>query len=286
MASVGQFNTLVVRRETASGYYLDGGLHGEILLPGKLAPKDLAWGSSIEVFVYPDSEDRLVATTEKPHATVGQFAALEVISVHPRIGAFLDWGLSKDLLLPFREQREERAEEGDTVVVYVVFDERSERVIATTRWQRYLRKSPPRYAPGAAVECMVSHRTPLGFVLIVEGEYLGMLYHSNLGTALEPGKMVTAYVQTVRGDGKIDLRLDPKPSAQVWDLSAQILAALEASGGHLPFDDFSTPESIRETFGTSKKTFKKVLSTLYRERRIQFPEEGGITWGEKGPPGI
>lgn len=278
MASIGHFNTLTVLRETGSGYYLDGGSLGEILLPGNVAPKDLAWGSQIEVFLYPDSEDRLVATTEKPRATVGQFACLEVLTVHPQIGAFLDWGLGKDLLLPFREQAE-RVEEGERVVVLVRFDERTQRIVATTKWKRFLRSTPPRFGTAQKVSAFITHRTPLGYHAIVEGEYSGLLYHSSLGVELELGETHELYVQAVRPDGKIDLSLDePGRStvARAGDLSAQILAALEANGGRLPFDDYSPPEDIRESFGASKKAFKRALSSLYQKRRITFPDDGGI----------
>lgn len=279
MASIGRYNTLQVLRETASGFYLDGGAEGEILLPGALAPTDLQWGREIRVFVYSDSEDRLVATTEKPKATAGEFAALEVLAVHPRIGAFLDWGLSKDLLLPFREQRE-RVVEGERVVVFVKLDERSGRVIATMKWNRHLSKAPPPYAPAQRVRFLISHRTPLGYHAIVEGKYSGLIYHSNLGTPLAAGQSIEGYVQSLRPDGKIDLSLDPGGPQQMRDLTSQIMEALEQNGGRLPFDDNSSPESIRDRFNTSKKAFKRALSSLYKQRRILFSERGGIERGE------
>ncbi len=275
MALIGRFNTLTVTRETASGYYLDGEDLGEILLPGSLAPKDLRWGSDIEVFVYLDSEDRLVATTEKPRAIVGQFAALKVLNVHPNIGAFLDWGLGKDLLLPFREQAQ-RVEAGERVVVYIMLDERSGRIVATSRLNRHLRRSPPPYAPADRVHFVITRATPLGFHAIVEGRYSGLLYHSNLGIQLDPGQEMNGYVQSVRTDGKIDLSLDPPGLHRVDDLTEQVIDALQRNGGRLAFDDNSSPESIRENFNTSKKAFKRALASLYRQRRIRFPEGGGI----------
>lgn len=276
MASIGTYNTLKVTRETGSGYYLDGENLGEILLPGSVAPKDLRWGSAIEVFLYPDSEDRLVATTEKPVATVGEFACLEVLTVHPQHGAFLGWGLGKDLLLPFREQGEQRLDAGDRVVVYIKLDERSQRIVATTKLNRYLSKSPPRYAPAQRVSFLITHRTPLGYHAIVEGSYSGLVYHSNLGIALEPGRVMEGYVQAVRQDGKIDLSLDPVGPGRFKDLADEVMDALAKNGGRLPFDDNSSPEAIRDAFASSKKAFKKALSTLYRQRRIRFPEGGGI----------
>lgn len=275
MAAIGRYNTLKVTRETGSGYYLDGQEFGEILLPGNVAPKDLRWGSEVTVFLYLDSEDRLVATTEKPHATVGEFACLEVLTVHPQIGAFLDWGLGKDLLLPFREQGE-RVAAGERVVVHIKVDERTKRIVATTKLGRHLYKSPPPYASGRPVRFLVTHRTPLGYHAIVEGRYSGLIYHSNLGTALDPGQAIDGYVRSVRPDGKIDLSLDPPGPTRVKDLADEVMDALEANNGQLPFDDSSSPESIRDTFNTSKKAFKKALGTLYKQRRIRFPEGGGI----------
>ncbi len=276
MVLIGKYNTLKAARETGSGYYLEAGDLGEVLLPGNLAPRDLQCGSSLEVFLYFDSEDRLVATTERPFATVDEFAALKVLTVHRRIGAFLDWGLGKDLLLPFREQREQRVKPGERVVVYIKVDERSDRIIATTRFNRYLDKEPPGYSREQRVRFLITRRTPLGYHAIVEGRYSGLVYHSGLGTALEAGRQIDGYVRAVRPDGRIDLSLDPAGGGRLKDIAGEVMEALEKRGGHLPFDDTSTPESIREAFNTSKKTFKKVLGTLYKQRRIRFRDGGGI----------
>lgn len=276
MASIGRYNTLTVLRESSSGYYLDAGDLGEVLLPGNRVPEDLAWGSQIRVFLYLDSEDRLVATTEHPLAVVGEFAALEVIEIHPRFGAFLDWGLSKDLLLPFREQVEGGVEIGERPVVYIKFDDVSGRIVATMKWNRFLREPRTPVSAGDQVSFLIATRTPLGFHAIVDGHYGGLLYHANLGTQLQIGDQIKGYIKSVRDDGKIDLSLDPPGPARVHDLSTMIMDALEESGGRLPFDDNSSPEAIRTHFNTSKKAFKKALSTLYKQRRIRFHEEGGI----------
>ncbi len=282
MASIGKYSTLTVLRETASGYFLDGGELGDILIPGNLAPKGLSPGETIEVFVYLDSEDRLVATTEKPRATVGQFAGLKVVSVHPTHGAFLDWGLSKDLLLPFREQGDHQVREGQRVVVYIKVDERSRRIIATTRFNRYLSKAPPPFPAGEAVRFLVTHRTPLGFSAIVENRYSGLIFHSDLAHPLQVGQAIDGYVRTLRFDGKIDLSLDPTGTDRVDNLGEQILTALDTAGGRLPFDDKSSSESIREAFNASKKSFKKAIGSLYKERKIRFSDQGGI---ERVPTG-
>ncbi len=276
MGLIGKYNTLKVVRETGSGYYLDAGDLGEVLLPGNRAPRDFQCGSMLEVFLYSDSEDRLVATTEKPFATVGEFAALKVLSVHRQIGAFLDWGLGKDLLLPFREQPEQRVKPGERVVVYLKVDDRSDRIIATTRFDRYLKKAPPGYSPEQQVCFLITRRTPLGYHAIVEGRYSGLVYHSGLGTALKEGQQIDGYVQSVRADGRIDLSLDPAGSGSLKDIAGKVMEALDKGGGHLSFDDTSTPESIREAFNTSKKTFKKALGILYKQRRIRFRDGGGI----------
>jgi predicted RNA-binding protein (virulence factor B family) len=275
MVAIGKFNTLSVLRETASGYYLDGGEHGEILLPGNRGPENLPWGSEIRVFLYLDSEDRLIATTETPRATVGEFCGLEVLTVHPQIGAFLDWGLGKDLLLPFREQGSQRVEAGERVVVYIKFDERSQRIVATMKWNRFLKPAPADLKSGEELPFLIAGRTPLGFQAIVDGRYSGLLYHANLGIELAIGESMRGYLRAVRPDGKIDLSLDPPGPLRVTDLASQILEALEVNGGHIEFDDRSSPDAIRARFRTSKKAFKKALGTLYKERKISFPEQGG-----------
>lgn len=276
MVALGKYNILTVLRETRSGFFLDGEELGEILLPGKLAPEGTREGDDVEVFLYNDSEDRLVATTERPFAVAGQFAAMTVVAVHQQIGAFLDWGLGKDLLLPFREQGDGRVEEGDRVVVYVKVDHLSGRIIATTKWQRFLSEGRPRYVESQPVRFLITHRTPLGYSAIVEERYSGLIYHSNLGTALNVGEVINGYVRTVRPDGKIDLSLDPPGPAPIQDLGELILAQLKEKGGKLAFDDASSPEEIRQTFNVSKKVFKRTLASLYKERKIVFPDTGGI----------
>tara|TARA_B110000037_G_scaffold29139_1_gene34895 strand:- start:171554 stop:172396 length:843 start_codon:yes stop_codon:yes gene_type:complete len=276
MAEIGKYNILTVLRETGSGFYLDGEDLGDILLPGKLAPQGTIEDDDLEVFLYNDSEDRLIATTERPHAVVGQFAALTVVDVHEQIGAFLDWGLGKDLLLPYREQGEVLVEVGECVVVYVKLDTLTQRIVATTKWQRFLSEGRPHYTDSQPVKFLITHRTPLGYNAIVEERYSGLVYHSDLGTSLKAGEVINGYVRTVRPDGKIDLSLDPSGPPPIRGLSESILAALKEQDGDLPYDDSSSPELIRKAFNVSKKVFKRTLSTLYKERKIEFPKEGGI----------
>jgi uncharacterized protein len=279
MAIIGKRNTLSIVRASAPGLYLDGGELGEILLPGRYIPADLKPKDKLDVFVYRDSEDRLVATTETPLATVGEFAYLKVISVNRNIGAFLDWGLSKDLLLPFREQ-EAPVRAGDWVIVHVCLDEKTNRIVATTRLNRHLSRDTPAYRNGQPVNLLILRRTPLGYNAIVENAHRGLLYHDNLAAPLLPGQKVKGFVHTVRPNGKIDLRLDASGYQRVSPLRDQIVQALKDNGGQLALDDDSSPEAIRQKFGVSKKAFKQALGKLYKERRIRFRNPGIELSGE------
>ena len=273
MASIGKRNTLSIVRASAPGLYLDGGQLGEILLPGRYIPVDLKPKDKLDVFVYRDSEDRLVATTETRRATVGEFACLKVISVNPRIGAFLDWGLAKDLLLPFREQ-DMPVRVGQRVIVCVCLDPKTNRIVATTRLNRHLNRDAPAYRDGQPVNLLITGKTSLGYNAIVENAHRGLLYHDNLAAPLEVGQRVKGFVRTVRPGGKIDLSLDASGYKRVASVTDQIVQALERNGGHLGFDDDSSPEAIRRTFGVSKKAFKQALGKLYKARRIRFQKPG------------
>ena len=273
MAIIGKRNRLAVVRESASGLYLDGGDLGEILLPSRYVPHDRAPDDRLDVFLYRDSEDRLVATTEQPHAEVGEFAWLKVTDVHHQIGAFLDWGLPKDLLLPFREQGiPVRA--GQRVVVAVCLDPKTNRIMASARLNRHLSRETPAYRDGQPVSFLITGETPMGYNAIVENAHRGLLYRDNLATPLLTGQLLNGFVRTVRPNGKIDLSLDASGYKRVASLTEQIVQALEAGGGRLDFDDASSPEAIRESFGVSKKAFKQALGKLYRDRRIAFQNPG------------
>ena len=273
MAILGKRNILSVVRASGPGLYLDGGELGEILLPGRYIPADLKPKDKLNVFVYRDSEDRLVATTEVPRAEVGEFAYLKVKDVNQNIGAFLDWGLAKDLLLPFREQ-DIPVRAGQKVVVFVCLDVKTNRILATTRLNRHLNRDTPAYRTGQAVNLLITGRTPLGYNAIVENAHRGLLYHTNLATPLQIGQKLKGFVRTVRPGGKIDLSLDASGYRRVAALTDQIVAALEANGGKLNFDDDSSPEAIRQKFGVSKKAFKQALGKLYKARRISFRRPG------------
>jgi uncharacterized protein len=273
VAKIGKRNILWVTRIATPGVYLDGGDRGEILLPGRYVPPGTIVGESFDVFVHRDSEDRLVATTETPSAMVGEFAAFRVVSSDPRVGAFLDWGLSKDLFLPIREQSR-RVEAGDWVVAYVFVDIKTDRIVATTRLNRHLNVTPPSYVEGQPVDLLVTGRTNLGYNAIVSGAHNGLLYHNDLPGPLEVGQRLDGYIRAVRADGKIDLTINPSGYTRVAPLKEQVLEALASRGGALPFGDGSTPEEIRDAFGVSKKAFKQAIGALYRERRIVIEEKG------------
>lgn len=273
MAQLGIRNSLRVVREAPPGLYLDGGTLGEILLPRRYIPANTKFGDHLDVFVYRDSEDRLVATTETPLAMVDECAFLRVVSVKPGVGAFLDWGLEKDLLLPLREQtRPLRADEW--VVARIAIDPKSDRIVATQRLNRWLDLTPAAYAAGQAVKLLIESVTPLGFRAIINHTHLGLLYHSDLANPLRIGQAVDGYVRAVRPDGKIDLALDPAGYRRIGPLTEQIMEALKESGGHLPFHDKTPPEEIRAAFNTSKKAFKQALGALYRAQRIIIEPDG------------
>jgi predicted RNA-binding protein (virulence factor B family) len=273
MATLGKRNLLSVIRESAPGLYLDGGELGEILLPGRYIPKNLAPKQKLDVFVYRDSEDRLVATTETPRAMVGEFACMKVINVHPQVGAFLDWGLAKDLLVPFREQ-ELPLRVGDWAVVYVALDAQTNRILATTRLHRHLNRDTPAYRDGQPVNLLITGKTPLGYNAIVDNAHRGLLYKNNLAGPLQIGAKLKGFVRTVRSGGKIDLSLDAAGYKRVAPLTDLIVSALQISGGKLDFDDDSPPVVIRQNFGVSKKAFKQALGKLYKTRRITFLKPG------------
>jgi predicted RNA-binding protein (virulence factor B family) len=271
--ALGRRNTLRVMREASPGLFLDGGELGDILLPGRYIPRGTKQGDALDVFVYLDSEDRLVATTETPHAMVGEFAYLKVVSVATGIGAFLDWGLAKDLLLPFREQANP-IHRGQWVTVGIFLDPTSNRIVATTRLSRHLNRQPPTYAEGQLVNLLITAQTPLGYNAIVENAHRGLLYHTTGAAPLIPGQKLQGFVRKLRADGKIDLSLDAAGYKRVAPLTDQILLALQANRGRLAFDDASSPQAIRDKFGVSKNAFKLALSALYRKRRIRFLDTG------------
>lgn len=272
MAELGKTNQLIIVRDSDHGFFLDGGELGDILLPKKETPEGVEQGDEIEVFILRDSDDRLIATREKPIAEAGQFAALKVTAVHPRLGAFLDWGLPKELLLPFREQPK-RVREGETAVVYIMVDEKSHRIVATGRTNRLLNRFHHTYKGGEQVSLIVQEKTPLGYTMIVDQAYRGLLHENRANRPIKVGDVLTGYIASVREQEKLDISLEPVGYERVPDLSDRILKMLNDSGGTISLGDKSSPDAIRNTFGTSKKAFKQAIGALYRQRKIELSGE-------------
>lgn len=274
MVKNGRYNTLQITEKSEHGLYLQDSTEEKILLPNAYITPDMRIGEEIEVFVYNDSEDRLVATTEKPLAQAGEFAYLEVIAVNESVGAFLDWGLSKDLLLPFREQGDYYFTKGDGAIVAIYVDEYTNRIVASTRLHRHLPEESPAYSPNDAVHVLIYGNSPLGYKAIVDKRFRGLLYHEEFRGTLEPGDQFTGYIKKVHSNGKIDLRRDPQGYDRVESIAQEILKKLEAAGGQLPYGDKSEPDVIRAEFKTSKKAFKQAIGALYKQRKIEITPKG------------
>lgn len=272
MAEIGKINTLEVVRETDNGFYLDGQNLGEILMPRKFITDEVRNQGWADVFVYTDSEDRLVATTETPLVKVDEFAFLNVVAV-TRFGAFLDWGLPKNLLVPFREQRANMVE-GRSYLVYVFLDLQTNRIAATAKIDKYLDNTPPEYKIGEEVDLLIAEETDLGFKAIINSEHWGILYKNQLYKPVKTGDRMKGYVNKVRDDEKIDL-LPEKPGYEKVDaISQKILDELKQNRGFMAVTDNTSPEMIKALFGISKKNFKKAIGSLYKSRMITFNSDG------------
>lgn len=269
---LGRWNRLTVTRRVDFGVYLDGGDPGEVLMPLKYVPRGTQPGDELEVFVYLDQQERLVATTETPKAQVGEFAYLKVAWVN-RYGAFLDWGLLKDLFVPFHEQKM-RMEQGRSYIVYPYIDGETARIVASAKVEHFLSSEMPPYKHGDEVNLLVWQKTDLGFKVIVENQYSGQLYSNEIFTSLHTGDRLKAFVKHVREDGKIDLVLQHPGVKGLDNFSNQLLQQIEDAGGFIPFTDKSSAEDIEETFGVSKKTFKRAVGMLYRQRLIELLPNG------------
>ena len=270
--NLGKFNTLKVVKEVDFGLYLDGEEEGEILLPTRYVPAGCKVGDELNVFLYLDSEERLVATTLEPLVQVGGFAYLEVSWVN-QYGAFLNWGLMKDLFVPFREQKQ-KMQVGKRYLIHAHLDEESYRIVASAKVERYLSKETPQYQQGQEVQILVWQKTDLGFKAIMDDTYAGLLYESEIFQPLHAGMKMKAYVKQVREDGKIDLSLSKGGQAGVTDFSATLLERLQQNGGYLPMGDKSPAEEIYALFGVSKKVFKKALGDLYKKRLVLLEPNG------------
>jgi hypothetical protein len=271
MVKIGNYNTLMISRIVDFGVYLDAGNSVEILLPAKYLTAPPVVGDSLDVFVYNDSEDRLIATTEKPYATVGQFAFLEVKAV-TKFGAFLDWGLAKDLLVPFREQKN-TMKEGGIYMVYIYLDDTTKRIAASAKVEKFIGNTFPRYRHGDKVKMLVYQHTEIGYKAVVDNLLYGMLYDNELYRPVEIGVEIEGYVKHVRDDGKIDLTLTGEQASRIDALASTIMDRLAQSSGRLSISDSSTPEEIKQMFSCSKKDFKKAIGTLYKKKLIVIADD-------------
>lgn len=272
---IGRTCLLKVNRQVEFGFYLDGGeQYGEVLLPnGEIRPDiDVHIGEPLEVFLYLDTQERIVATTHMPLAQVGDFAYLEVAWVN-NFGAFLHWGPLKDLFVPFREQKMKMMK-GHSYIVHVHLDPETYRIMASAKVEHFLSQDFPPYRTGDQVELLIWQKTDLGLKAIVDGRYGGLLYDTQMFRTLRTGDRVKGYISQVRPDGKLDLSLQCPGQRGVEDFSAQLLRHLQMNGGQTPLGDKSPAEEIYALFGVSKKVFKKAVGDLYRQRLIEISDTG------------
>ncbi len=266
MAQLGKTNLLKIARKTDFGLYLTDSEGNEILLPRRYVTHDMHIGDDIEVFVYKDSEDRIVATTETPKAQVGEFALMRVVSVS-RVGAFLDWGLQKDLLVPFREQKV-TMEVGRSYIVYVFVDYNSDRIVASAKIDKFLDNRPATYKAGDPVEIIVARRTNIGYLVIIDNLHSGIIYHNEIFKEIKIGDRMEAFIKNVREDGKIDVTLADRIDRRILELADKILLYLMNHGRRMAITDKASPEIIKTTFECSKKDFKKAIGHLYKKKLI------------------
>ena len=265
---LGKFNQLEVVKEVDFGVYLDGGEEGEILLPTRYVPEDCKIGDFLNVFLYLDMDERLIATTLTPLVQVGQFACLEVAWVN-QFGAFLNWGLMKDLFVPFSEQKM-KMQVGRKYVIHAHLDDESYRIVASAKVERYLSKDRPEYASGDEVNILIWQKTDLGFKAIIDN----LLYENEIFSTLQTGMEMKAFVKQVREDGKVDLILQKPGFEKIDDFSKTLLNYIRENDGRIRLNDKSPAEDIYATFGVSKKTFKKGVGDLYKKHLITLHEDG------------
>ena len=266
--NLGDYNDLEVARETSVGLYLTSD-DGDLLLPNKYIPEGTRVGDVLRVFVYRDSEDRLIATTLRPLALINSFAALAVRD-HGPAGSFLEWGLEKDLLLPFANQRRD-LRVGERVFVFVYLDEESDRLVASAKWKKFLSNAPFAGQPDDTVRLMVADETDLGYPVIVNGTHQGLLFHNEVFRPLRLGETIPGFLRQVRADGKLDVRLQREGYGEVETATATLLAALRAApSGALPIGDKSEADDVYRRVGMSKKVFKKALGALFKQGAVEL----------------
>ncbi|EGR2183885.1 GntR family transcriptional regulator [Vibrio parahaemolyticus] len=273
MIKIGQINSLEVIKKADFGVFLDGDDYGSVLLPNKHVPEGTELGDHIEVFLYFDSESQLAATIDKPIAQVGEWGLMKIEGIN-QTGAFVNWGIKeKDLLIPFSEQRA-RFTAGQNILVYVYTDKASGRIVGTTKFNKWLDKTPANYEVNEEVDLIIAERSQLGYKAIVNGKHWGMIFPSDVFGKLFIGKKLKGYIKQVREDGKIDLSLQKVGVAKMDDLSSKVIDLLEKKGGFLPLNDKSSPEAIFDAFRTSKGTYKKTIGGLYKQGKIVIEKDG------------
>jgi len=270
--NIGQINTFSVLKHVDFGVYLDGGDLGEILLPSREVPEECHVGDQVQAFLYNDSNDRLIATTTPPLAQVGDLARLKVIDVNP-VGAFLDWGLPKDLLVPKNEQQEPMRK-GQSYLVYVDLDTSGRRIFASTKLDRYFSALQVGVQEGEQVDLVITDRSEVGYRAVINKLCFGLLYANEVYEPLEIGQQIKGYVKSLRLDGKIDLSLQKPGYDKVLEAKETIVRVLEHNGGVLKVTDKSSPQRIQSLFGCSKKTYKQAVGALYKARRVRIEADG------------
>jgi len=273
MIRLGKHNDMTVLREVDFGVYLDGGEVGDILLPKRYVPEGTQVGDVVHVFLYLDSEERLVATTEKPLVEVNQFAYLTVKWVN-EYGAFLDWGVMKDLFCPFKEQKQ-KMQMGKSYLIYCYIDPVTYRIVASAKVDKFLTDDVPPFSTGDSVDIIIQQRSDLGMKAIVEGKYRGLLFANEIFQPLHTGDRLKAFVKQVRPDGKIDLKLQRYfGKKHIVSFSDQLFRYLKEHDGYCALHDKSDATDIYNTFGVSKKTFKRGVGDLYKHKIITLEEDG------------
>jgi len=271
-ASIGKYNTLNIIAITDNGAYLEGGDLGEILLPNRYMTKECQIGNSITVFIYLDSAERIIATTEKSLGQVGEFVSLKVAQVN-KMGAFLDWGLPKDLLVPYNQQHT-TMEAGKYYLVRIYLDQQTDRIAASSKLDKFIDIWPAEYQQGDKVKLIIGGKTDLGFKAIVNDLHWGLLYDNEIFQPLRIGKKVDGYIKQVREDGRLDLILSRGSKNKVNDFADNLLQHLQKNNGFSPLHDKSSPELIQRTLGVSKKTFKATVGNLLKNGKIVIEKEG------------
>ena len=272
MIEIGKTNSLTILRDTPPGMYLSDGGDEVVLLPAKFIEPEFKINDQIDVFIYKGSQDRLIATRYKPYVEINQFAYLNVTEVN-QVGAFLDWGLEKDLFVPFKEQKVKMME-AYSYVVYVYLDELTQRIVASSKVNKFISNEVLEVEQGEEVDLLVYNKTDLGFTCIINGIHKGLIYHNDLFTDLEVGDSVKGYIKLIRENNLIDLSLQNLGFKHVLSSTDLILEYLRANEGFMNLTDKTSPDIIERKFNMSKATFKKSIGVLYRQRKVTLHDDG------------